>query len=314
MTIEIYLDAINGSDTLGNGSSLAPYKTLQYFCDSVAVKNNADYKVFLNNGVYEITNGTIFGQFNSGNMIIIGKGESTEIIQRAYMYQNSVGGNLSFTLTIAKCKYNILTTLLGANVNGFRWTWNFYNVLFEYTPNNQTAVFSVNSKELVFRNCVKLTNTTSFLRKNSSVISVYDSMGYFTSGYQTTQADWDKGGNKIGSLDNYMELLNYQGKYPWVVNKSLILNNGNYKKWDEKTIPRNWSTVSSNLPSSAQFIEQGIDNLSPLLDRKITVLEPIPMTDKSEILDVGETGKVFSKTLDLKKYFDIRSIRKERNN
>lgn len=91
-------------------------------------------------------------------------------------------------------------------------------------------------------------------------------------------------------------------------NKSFILYDGDYKKWNEGQ----WESISSTSPSYIQFIEQGIDNLSPLLDRKITVLEPIPMTDKSEILDVGETGKVFSKTLDLKKYFDIRSIRKER--
>lgn len=488
MTIEIFLDATNGSDTLGNGSSLAPYRTLQYFCDSVAVKNNADYKVFLNNGVYEITNGTIFGQFNSGNMTIIGKGENTEIVQRAYMYQNSVGGNADFSLIIAKCKYNILTTLTGANVNGFRWKWSFYNVLFEYTPNNQTSVFSTSGKELVFRNCVKLTNTTSFLRKNSSVISVYDSIGYFTNGYQTTQADWDKGGNTIGSIQNYSDLLNYQGEYAWITSKSLILHDGKYKRvvdqeikinyvtediiedvaedidmtspntpapyvastnaplssgreawrtfvkgstsaWQgnptalpqwvlldtggsiklkkirmdytgstgasgmpsalsiegsnngtsfttikkENSIPawnsgdsRNFivsstigyryfrfyitaihgnpsqctlgritlyteqktgekivevkelidivprfETISSTLPSSTQFLEQGMDSLSPLLDRKVTTLEPMEMTNKSEILGVGKTGKVFSKTIDLKKYFDIRDIRTE---
>lgn len=467
MTIEIYLDATNGSDTLGNGSSLAPYRTLQYFCDSVAVKNNADYKVFLNNGVYEITNGTIFGQFNSGNMTIIGKGENTEIVQRAYMYQNSVGGNADFSLIIAKCKYNILTTLTGANVNGFRWKWSFYNVLFEYTPNNQTSVFSTSGKELVFRNCVKLTNTTSFLRKNSFVISVYDSMGYFTSGYQTTQADWDKGGNIIGSFDNYMEVLNYQGEYAWITSKSFILHDGEYKKWNEgqepvdeyvstippltsnsssslgeafgngyaadyyqafdgidstvwqgdkptvgvigfkynkpicisryilanytattrfnpkswtfegsnngidytildtkenittsnpsiteatfnnnqtflyyrfnitnisladgtnrphvheiklfehkkeSGVPPQWESISSTPPSYTQFLEQGMDSLSPLLDRKITTLEPMSMADKSEILGVGEIGKVFSKTIDLKKYFDIRNVRME---
>lgn len=497
MTIEIYLDAINGSDTLGNGSETSPYKTLQYFCDSVAVKNNAGYKVILNKGIYEITNSTIFGQFNSGNMIIIGKGGNTEIVQKVYMYQNSVGGSVDFSLLIAKCKYNILTTLTGANVNGFRWKWSFYNVLFEYTPNNQTSVFSTSGKELVFRNCVKLTNTTSFLRKNSFVISVYDSMGYFTSGYQTTQADWDKGGNIIGSIDNYMEVLSYQGEYAWITSKSLILHGGEYKRWNKEilkessweveyfadylpeesnptwiklgtetskisngvlslidssttsyiayTLDRNisqldtyaietklkvnsssefgssasnvppyigirdgtrgvhiclrtdsirdsytggtikavtlndnfhilkliklgitkwelyidnvlisegsnfdsivsnpqiifgagsssgtgsvdiqfikvnnilfykkdWQTVSSTIPSSTQFLEQGMDNLSPLLDRKITTLEPMTMVDKSEILGVGETGEVFSKTIDLKKYFDIRNVRTE---
>ena len=72
-----------------------------------------------------------------------------------------------------------------------------------------------------------------------------------------------------------------------------------------------WSTVSSSLPNSTQFIEQGMDNLSPLLDRTVTELEPMPMTNKIEILGVGDVGKVFSKSIDLKKYFDIRSVKVE---
>ncbi|WP_223553115.1 discoidin domain-containing protein [Lysinibacillus sphaericus] len=71
-----------------------------------------------------------------------------------------------------------------------------------------------------------------------------------------------------------------------------------------------WSTVSTNLPTSTQFLEQGMDNLSSI-DRTVTELEPLPMTDKSEILTEGEVGKVFSTTIDLKKIFDIRSIRTE---
>jgi len=79
----------------------------------------------------------------------------------------------------------------------------------------------------------------------------------------------------------------------------------------ESGIPSQWESVSSTSPSSTQFLEQGMGSLSPLLDRRITTLEPMPMIDKSEILGVGETGKVFSKTIDLKKYFDIKSIRTE---
>lgn len=74
--------------------------------------------------------------------------------------------------------------------------------------------------------------------------------------------------------------------------------------------PARWETISTTLPTQTQFLEQGMDSLSPLLDRKVTTLEPMNMTDKSEILN-GETGKVFSNTIDLKKYFDIRSIRME---
>ncbi|MGE8038036.1 hypothetical protein [Lysinibacillus sp. NPDC093692] len=73
----------------------------------------------------------------------------------------------------------------------------------------------------------------------------------------------------------------------------------------------NWKNISDSLPTSQQFIEQGMNNSYPLLDRTVTELEPLTMTNNSEILGVGEIGKVFSKTIDLKKYFDIRSIRTE---
>lgn len=308
MSTIIYIDAKNGLDTTGDGSKLFPYQTLQYFCDNVASKADADYEIFLQSGTYEITNSTIFGQFISGNITIIGKGKSTEIIQKIGMYSNSVGGNANFTLTIAKCKYNIDVNLTNSNLMDFLWKWNFYNVLFEYTPNNGYAVL-LPYTSLVLRNCVKLTNTTNFLRATDGTIEVIDSIGYFTSGYATSQGHWDKGGNTIGSVENYNDFLN-QGLYAWSVKKSLILHDGEYKKVNQET-PLHWEVISSTIPTLSKFLEQGMDNFSPLLDHKVIELEPIPMKDKSEILDDDETGKVFSKTIDLKKYFDIRSMKVE---
>ena len=72
-----------------------------------------------------------------------------------------------------------------------------------------------------------------------------------------------------------------------------------------------WQTVSTTLPASQQFLDKGMDNLSPLLDRRIETLEPMSMTEKNDILNNNDVGKVFSKTIDLKKYMDIRSIRTE---
>ncbi|OXS65762.1 hypothetical protein B1B04_24805 [Lysinibacillus sp. KCTC 33748] len=71
-----------------------------------------------------------------------------------------------------------------------------------------------------------------------------------------------------------------------------------------------WSTFSSTLPNSTH-LEKGMDNITPLLDRVVTELEPLQMTQRNNILSSGEIGKVFSKTFDLKIYIDIRSIRTE---
>lgn len=73
-----------------------------------------------------------------------------------------------------------------------------------------------------------------------------------------------------------------------------------------------WQTMSTSLPTPNQFLEQGMD-LSPLLDRRVETLEPIPMIEKNEILGANEIGKVFSKTIDLKKYFDIRIMKVKMN-
>lgn len=75
--------------------------------------------------------------------------------------------------------------------------------------------------------------------------------------------------------------------------------------------PKKILTVSNILPNSTKFSEEGMDSLSPLLDRELTKLEPVSMVNESNILGDGDTGKVFTKTIDLKKYLDIRSIRTE---
>lgn len=466
MANEIYIDTMNGSDTTGQGTQNNPYKTLQYFCDNVAVKTNADYIIYLQNGSYEITGSTIFGQFTSGNIVIVGRGEKTEILQKVGMYTNTNGGgNKNFTLTIARLKYNISKKLSSSNLNDTLWNWNFYNVLLEYTPDNGHSIFyPLGGSKITFRNCVKLTSSTSMLRTTEGLIEVYDSIGYFTSGYSTNQTQWDKGDNTIGSTGNYVGFL-HRGQYAWNINKTLILQDGKYKKFIPKTLgkdstvnvvpnmtsdtspigkatargaydpawkafdrndstywydngssagapswlqyqfdtpkivnkitlsslpisgstyglkefsflgsydglsydnlltvdnhpnnnakvtyvfnnskeylfyklqfglsyysyytlvnsfemyeidtpdtPAYWSTISNNIPSSTQFLDRGMDNISPLFDRTITKLEPLSMTNKSELLQTGEIGKTFSKVIDLKKYFDIRSIRTE---
>lgn len=74
----------------------------------------------------------------------------------------------------------------------------------------------------------------------------------------------------------------------------------------------NWNTVGSNTPTKEQFLSEGMDSLSPLLDRKLKNLELTPMIDKTSVsLSQDDRGKVFGKTIDLKKYLDIRNMKVE---
>jgi Laminin G domain. len=68
------------------------------------------------------------------------------------------------------------------------------------------------------------------------------------------------------------------------------------------------TVVSEEAPTVPQFIS-AMDSLD-ILTREVTSLE-LPMANKSEILDANDEGKVFGKTIDLKKYMDIRTINVE---
>lgn len=62
-------------------------------------------------------------------------------------------------------------------------------------------------------------------------------------------------------------------------------------------------TISTTLPNKNLFLSDGQSDLS-VLDRKTTVL---PTVDMGSSTTVG-TGKQFSKTIDMNKYFDVRKI------
>ncbi|MGE8033855.1 hypothetical protein [Lysinibacillus sp. NPDC093692] len=95
--------------------------------------------------------------------------------------------------------------------------------------------------------------------------------------------------------------------------KSKYASNGTYINTTILTeyFPKKLLTVSPTLPTATQFIERGMDSLSPLFDREITTLMPTEMKQRIGVLEKDGVGKIFSKTIDLKKYFEIRTIRTE---
>ncbi len=95
--------------------------------------------------------------------------------------------------------------------------------------------------------------------------------------------------------------------------KSQYVSDGTYynTSFMIEYFPKKILTVSNSLPNATKFSKEGMDSLSPLFNRELTKLEPVSMVNESNILGDGDTGKVFTKTIDLKKYLDIRSIRTE---
>ncbi|MGN4125838.1 discoidin domain-containing protein [Lysinibacillus sphaericus] len=76
---------------------------------------------------------------------------------------------------------------------------------------------------------------------------------------------------------------------------------------DIPEVKKKWEDVTNTIPTKDEFVTKGMDSLS-ILDRTVAELESLPMAEKSEILGTGEIGKVFSKTINLKKFLDIRKI------
>ncbi|WP_068620002.1 discoidin domain-containing protein [Paenibacillus tuaregi] len=83
-------------------------------------------------------------------------------------------------------------------------------------------------------------------------------------------------------------------------NKSFILFNGGYKKWNTEN--KVWQTVSTTLPSLDTFISDGMDDLS-VFDRKATTIVQSTTANGS----LG-SGKMFKGNIDLKKYFEITNV------
>lgn len=131
---------------------------------------------------------------------------------------------------------------------------------------------------------------------------------------QVTGQTWtSKGETKTFEVSNTNEYLMYRLNiisHNGYSSPAVSVGNLRMFESDKPSSPAHWKTVSVSLPTSNQFLSDGM-SISPTLDRVVTELEPVNMTPRSDILGVNDVGKVFSTPIDLKKYFDIRRIKVE---
>ncbi|MEQ6355279.1 laminin G domain-containing protein [Lysinibacillus sp. M3] len=252
-----------------NGNSLATFNnSLMTYGEKTVVFR---FKTTSDSNMYLFENYATSTVNQTGYNILINKGV---IVARRF---TSTGGNATFAFVLASPKA----------YNDGEW----HKVLFSWTGNTQQKANLYIDDELVASESSTANETSSNFATQNMVLggcklSTYRQ--YFT-----------------GQIDDFQYYNKTLTPKDFTLNKSLVLHDGEYKKFEN-----DWLNTSSTLPTSNQFLEQGMDSLSTLLDRKVTTLKPMLMTDKSEILN-GEDGKVFSKSIDLKKHFDIRSIKIE---
>lgn len=95
---------------------------------------------------------------------------------------------------------------------------------------------------------------------------------------------------------------------------TMTINSGSYFYLNELILyegiiisdKNQWIDVTSTTPTLNQFMSDGMDSISPLLDRKIQELNPIILEDiSSQILNPSEIGRVFSKSFNLSDYVEL---------
>lgn len=102
--------------------------------------------------------------------------------------------------------------------------------------------------------------------------------------------------------NDLVENINFTLYIP--INRSFILHNGEYKKWNASS--GLWEIVSSTLPNQQQFLAEGVEILSSVLDRSDTELKSFNMIENDNFPQ--ELDNIYGTTIDLKKYMDIKSL------
>lgn len=191
----IYIDSTNGNDTSGDGTKANPYKTLDKIAENGIISNDYSYGIILNSGNYDLTN-TIFTLTNNKSINIIGNKEKT-ILNVGNIYGNQLGGSRSYTVNIYRLVWNGKPT--GPNALGIRTTLNLYNIAFKFDDTSFNVSYFYTGGSHNFYNCTLPFNTSNMLRTTNGTIQLTNCYGGFSSGYNTSQSNWDYQTNTITS-------------------------------------------------------------------------------------------------------------------
>jgi hypothetical protein len=163
-------------------------------------------------------------------------------------------------------RYIVNSTLNGAITAGDNTVWNWNVPIYSWTSTTGSTV-------------------------SSRVIRGYNSNSTWSQATQGTSATTNGGFRPVILIEPEPS-----------INKSFILFDGRYKKWEN-----GWQTVSTTLPSVDTFINEGMDDLS-VFDRKSITIN-VPMDDNTPSGEVLGSGRVFKEKVDLKKLIQINSIK-----
>lgn len=255
-----YVDAVNGSDTTGNGSRKFPYATINKFLSS-KTEIVEDTIVMLGTGSYTFDTTLSSKLKGDATIELIGKGKNTTCspVGRANTWEG-----VGVSTSTIKFSRMIWTNQSISYVYRYEFRIRpytkvkFYNVVFENFKtsglDSQAEFFDSSYSEFYFENCVTnqrvlwaSNNPRPFVYKTSNPITIVNCYGTFTQDshtkYQptyinTTMIYFDKDTKPVASLDSDYKItdesinLKEQGVYfgvrKWGFVDTLIKMNGNY--------------------------------------------------------------------------------------
>ena len=192
----IHVDIKNGNDTTGDGSENKPFATL-----AESIKHHDGSTAFImQKGIYESVN---INSSEYEDLAFIGQGldtifKITGTLTTNLNPKNNLDSNIFF--------YNFVwdgNNLGSDNFISIKSTFAFHNVVFKnigycnysyFVPNHN---YGFNPSIVYMYNCIKKESSRNFLRTSHGDIKLENCYGAFTSGYSSTQSEWDHKTNII---------------------------------------------------------------------------------------------------------------------
>lgn len=139
--------------------------------------------------------------------------------------------------------------------------------------------------------------------------TVYTTVLTSWAGYTWVDIELDKEVEAVAIRFRYSGLI--VDNYSWMGIIEMTIYSDYYLAQPEiPYTPAHWETISNTLPKSTGFIDKGMN--VAILDRAVTELEEtfdmVNVTDATLSSSYTGVGKVFSNTIDLNKYMDIRKV------
>ena len=193
----IYINSETGNDTTGNGTNENPYATLDKIADSGIIENGYSYGVVLEDGTYTLTN-KMFNLTCNKSINIIGNKEKT-ILSVTTIYPNQGGGSTNYSVNLYRLIWDGNNNR-NSNTISLHTEINFYSVVFNNIASNGYSYF--NGYKMTLNNCTITKEANKMLRTTAGPIKLTNCYGGFTSGYGTSDSDWDYQTNRI--LSSYI--------------------------------------------------------------------------------------------------------------